>query len=92
MARDEAREAEGAEWAEGLIETSEMKRLEERIAQFQDSVSMSILPSRRPFTVAEYDQMVETGILRDDDRVELIEGEIVAMSPIGSRTQPVFVG
>lgn len=46
---------------------------------------MSILPSRRPFTVAEYDQMVETGILRDDDRVELIEGEIVAMSPIGSR-------
>jgi Uma2 family endonuclease len=45
---------------------------------------MSIEYSRRPFTVAEYDQMVATGILRDDDRVELIEGEIVAMSPIGS--------
>jgi Uma2 family endonuclease len=45
---------------------------------------MSIEHSRRPFTVAEYDQMVATGILRDDDRVELIEGEIVEMSPIGS--------
>lgn len=46
--------------------------------------AMSIEYSRRPFTVAEYDQMVATGILRDDDRVELIEGEIVAMTPIGS--------
>jgi Uma2 family endonuclease len=44
---------------------------------------MSTQPLRRPFSVAEYDQMVATGILRDDDRVELIEGEIVAMSPIG---------
>lgn len=45
---------------------------------------MSVEYSRRPVTVAEYDRMVETGILRDDDRVELIEGEIVPMSPIGS--------
>ena len=44
---------------------------------------MSTQPSRRLFSVAEYDQMVATGILRDDDRVELIEGEIIAMSPIG---------
>ena len=33
---------------------------------------MSVQYSRRPFTVAEYDQMVETGILREDDWVELI--------------------
>lgn len=46
---------------------------------------MSTQPSRRPFSVAEYDQMVATGILRDDDRLELIEGEIIAMSPIGPR-------
>jgi Uma2 family endonuclease len=37
---------------------------------------------KRRFTVDEYYQMVPAGILKPDDRVELIEGEIVAMSPI----------
>jgi len=41
--------------------------------------------SRRLFTVAEYHRMGEAGILAEDDRVELIEGEIVEMTPIGSR-------
>lgn len=40
--------------------------------------------TRRPLTVAEYHQMGEAGILTEDDRVELIEGQLVAMSPIGS--------
>lgn len=46
---------------------------------------MSVQVERRHFTVAEYYRMAEAGILSEDDRVELIEGEIITMSPIGSR-------
>ena len=37
------------------------------------------------WTVDEYEEMIERGILRDDDRVELIRGEIVQMTLIGPR-------
>lgn len=40
-------------------------------------------PSRRLFTVHEYHKMAEIGLLTEDDRVELIEGEILVMPPIG---------
>ena len=46
---------------------------------------MQIEAIRRPFSVEEYDRMFEAGILRREDRVELLEGEILEMSPIGSR-------
>jgi Uma2 family endonuclease len=40
---------------------------------------------RHRYTVEEYLRMGEAGILRADERVELIEGEIAEMAPIGSR-------
>jgi Uma2 family endonuclease len=39
------------------------------------------------FTVDEYDRMIATGIVSENDRVELIEGEILEKMPVGS--QPV---
>src|SRR5947209_6069785 len=38
---------------------------------------------RRKFTVEEFERMGEAGILDEDDRVELIDGEILAMNPVG---------
>lgn len=37
------------------------------------------------FTADEYERMAEVGIIHRDARVELIDGEIVEMTPIGSR-------
>jgi Uma2 family endonuclease len=41
------------------------------------------LPRRR-FTVAELERMAAAGILQEDERIELIGGEIVPMSPKGN--------
>ena len=46
---------------------------------------MTTQPQNRAFTVGEYYRMAEADILTEEDRVELIAGQIVAMSPIGSR-------
>ena len=41
--------------------------------------------TRHRFTVEEYHKMAEAGVFSEDDRVELIEGEVVQMTPIGWR-------
>jgi Uma2 family endonuclease len=58
---------------------------------------MNGAPARRMFTTSEYHRMGEAGILTDEDRVELIEGEIIRLTPIGppqastvDRLNPLF--
>ena len=41
-------------------------------------------PTRRRFTVSDFHTMIEAGVFTEDDRLELVDGEIVEMSPIGS--------
>jgi len=46
---------------------------------------MAVQLSIRRFTTEEFHRMGEAGIFSEDDRVELLDGEIVETSPIGSR-------
>ena len=45
--------------------------------------SPSAAPTRRRFTVTEYHAMAEAGILAHDERVELLNGDIIVMPLIG---------
>ena len=50
--------------------------------QFRDLTARA---PRRKFTVSDYHRMGDAGILHEDDRLELINGELYEMAPIGSR-------
>ncbi|HSF38230.1 MAG TPA: Uma2 family endonuclease [Thermoanaerobaculia bacterium] len=51
----------------------------------EEEALMSAPVKKRLLTIDEYRRMGEAGIFHEDDRVELIRGEIYEMSPIGSR-------
>ena len=44
---------------------------------------------RRRFTVAEIESMVSSGIIAEDERIELIGGEVLPMSPKGARHKTI---
>ena len=46
---------------------------------------MAVVVRTRRFSVEEYHRMVQVRILKEDDRVELIEGEIIEVTAIGPR-------
>lgn len=46
---------------------------------------MSVQKNRRMFNVSDYYRMAAAGVFSEDDRLELVEGEILEMSPTGSR-------
>ncbi len=48
-----------------------------------DIVRMAVRPHRGPFTVADFHRLAQVGVLHEDDRVELVDGQVVEMSPIG---------
>jgi hypothetical protein len=50
-----------------------------------DDVLAKVDVPRRRFTVDEYYRMGEAGVFGPEKRVELIDGEIIAMAPIGNR-------
>jgi Uma2 family endonuclease len=46
---------------------------------------MATVRTRYRFTVDEFHRMAAAGVFTEDERVELLEGEITVMSPIGDR-------
>ena len=48
-------------------------------------MSVVFTPQRRKLSADQFERMGQTGILGPDARVELIDGEMIEMPPIGSR-------
>lgn len=70
---------------EEFLRMGELGVLPERGVELMDG--RIVFGAGRPwrFSVEDYYRLAEAGILGEDEHVELIEGEIIKMSPIGSR-------
>ena len=47
-------------------------------------MSAVFTPTRTKITVQRFQDMIASGVLRDDERIELIEGEMIDKAPIGA--------
>jgi Uma2 family endonuclease len=45
---------------------------------------LAVQIAKHLFDISEYHRLAQAGIFSEDDRVELIKGEVIEMSPIGS--------
>lgn len=66
----------------GATATVHFVRLE---VAMEEEMSACAPPVRRRFTVEEFQRMGESGVFAPDERVELIDGEIIEMTPVGPR-------
>lgn len=71
-----------AENAMNILQHQEILQEAQSIASPM-SKSFDIRPMKYRFSVENYNRLGETNIIHEDERVELIEGEIVTMTPIG---------
>lgn len=64
---------------------NQQNNLKQKYPLLKSKMQMTVQLLRRKFTVEQFHKMVESGILNEDDRVELIRGEIIEMAAIGSK-------
>jgi Uma2 family endonuclease len=65
------------------IQEQQMSTAIEMENEIEDAAEVE--PQRRRFTVEEFQRMGEAGIIAPDERVELIDGEVYEMTPVGPR-------
>lgn len=53
------------------------------MAVLESEIRSGLIPQRRPFTRSEYYLMAKSGVFGPEERVELIEGDILTKAPIG---------
>ena len=64
---------------------SKVDRRFKMVQDIRGEIIAMLAAKRRGFSVDDYQFLGRLGILDEDDRIELIDGEIVLMSPIGDR-------
>lgn len=50
---------------------------------FHVKTALQLLPDQMDWTVEQYHQMIDVGVLTEDHKVELLAGKIIEMNPVG---------